>query len=244
MVKARRSALKKYDIVPKGQSKKQFEVPGILCGEFGEDVLKEVRSEYRGYDFMQDAIYNSHPYFIVAVNKVIRPLGLRTVTPSDIEKIRADGTLPLSKHDFDTALVLRTDGNPNEYLAKDLMKQVKHRKGRRARMPVMIPFAGLELKRDSNAPNGLRFKLSEDSEIIYAPILNSVSGRLFSKIDGKKGIPSKLSKYGDKYLWTINSGLSRLCLQWGGHINSKKQALDDGNISGQIVIVSTSARAA
>jgi len=244
MVRATQLTLERYQVVRREQAKKILVVPDFLGGEFHNDVLKEVISEYGDYRVIRNGAEGSNPYFVVAVNEKIKPLGLRTVTPLDAERIRVDGSLPLLEHCIETAFVIRSPYNPHGALAKNLLRQVRHRKGIRARMPVMIPFAGLELKRDSNAEYGLAFRLSEDAQLIYAPGLNSPDASSFSEIDMRKGIPKRLDENGKRVLWTEKEGVTILSLTPDGDLSFRNERLYCSAHCGRIVIVSTSARAA
>jgi len=134
---------------------------------------------------------------------------------------------------------LRSPEAPNEYLAKDLTEQVQARLEKKAKMPVMIPLAGLEIANDSDSNYGLAFKLKEDSELIYAPILNK-DGRFSSEdIDFKTGLPKKLGN-GNRNSYTRESGLSRLDLGGGLDLYSDwdVDSLDGSNGGGRVVVVS------
>ena len=221
-----------------------IEVPkiGFLEGDFGKEVFKEVDSRYKGFNavkgigsYSNGVVQGSNPFYAVAVNEVIRPEGLRTATQTDLEKAIKIGVLPWGDQYEDTGLVLRTEGEPNSYLASHLMKQVKARESKR--MPVMIPLAGLDLEKDSNSSHGLSFKLRNGAELIYALILNKRDG-YFSPvdIDEKTGLPKKVSK-GDRYLYTRNDGLSRLYLDGNLHLSSRWDDLHTSGSNGRVVVV-------
>ena len=154
---------------------------------------------------------------------------------ADLENAMRIGALDLSGTYEDTGLVLRTDGNPNSYLAGNLMKQVKERLGKGAKMPVMIPFYGIELVKDQDSPHGLAFKLKDDTEINYVPILNKSNSSNFNSedIDDKTGLPTKVGK-GNRTLWTRDSGLSRLYLNRNLNLNSNNDNLTNSNDNGRM----------
>src|SRR3989344_5328645 len=78
-------------------------------------------------------------------------------------------------------------------------------------VPKSIPTANY-LAKDQDSQHRLAFKLREDTEIIYAPILNKETGNFSSEdIDEKTGLPKKLGG-GNRTLYTMKNGLARLCL--------------------------------
>jgi len=135
---------------------------------------------------------------------------------------------------------LRTNGDPNSYLAGNLMKQVKERIGKLGKMPVMIPLYGIGIVKDQDSPHGLAFKLKDDAEINYAPILNKSNNSNFNSedIDIKTGLPKKIGK-GNRTLWTRDSGLSRLFLFRNLDLDSDDGDLTNSGDSGRVVLVST-----
>jgi len=92
-----------------------------------------------GVRFEQGYVKGSNPFAVVLVNQIISSEGLRTATQADLERVLKVNALPLRGQYEDTGLVLRTDGDPNEYLAKDLMAQIKARNPK-AKMPAMVPL--------------------------------------------------------------------------------------------------------
>lgn len=239
----------------KFQGKPMIEIPEFvpsICfleGDFGKEVSKEVDSRYKGFNAVKGigsysnggVVQGSNPFYAVAVNEVIRSEGLRTATQADLEKAIKTGVLPLRGQYEDTGLVLRTEGEPNSYLASHLMKQVKARESKR--MPVMIPLAGLDLEKDSNSPYGLAFKLRDDVELIYAPILKKFGSHFSSAdIDEKTGLPKKLRE-GWRYLSTRKKGLSRLIIgSILGEIYSKVGDLQESYDDGRVVVIAPEAQ--
>jgi len=170
------SKFKGIALVPKDIT---FPEAGFLEGKFGKEVLEEykgrVKTDFNGNSRLNVLSYNngvvkgSNPFAVVLVNSIL-PEDMRTATPADLEKALQAG-MDLRGTYQDSALVLRSEDNPNSYLAKDLMKQVRHRKGTKAKMPVVIPLNGLDVVNDTESDYGLSFKLREDAQITYAPIL-------------------------------------------------------------------------
>ncbi|MCX6749377.1 MAG: hypothetical protein NTW17_01365 [Candidatus Pacearchaeota archaeon] len=177
---------------PVNEAKPLIEIPtdipqiGFLGGEQGREIDSSIKKDYKDFPVMRVGNYSggvvkgSNPFYVVGVQSKLSS-GIRVSTQGDLETaIRIANSLELRGTYEDTGLVLRTEGNPNAYLAQKLMKQVKDRTGERTRMPVMIPLCGIELVKDQDSPQGLAFKLKEDVEIIYAPILNSLYNRFGS----------------------------------------------------------------
>ena len=224
----------------------------FLEGDFGREADKEIQGKYGkfnainqiGYNKENGVVQGSNPFYVIAVNEVLRDKGLkiRTATQADLERMLKTGEMDLRGVYEDTALVLRNEKAPNEYLAKDLMKQVKSREPKQ-RMPVMIPLNGLELQKDSNSKDGLSFKLTDESQIIYVPVLNKPPGNFSSEdINKKTGLPEKLGK-GNRTLYTRDSGLSRLYLFRYLGLSSDWYGLASSSSNGRVVLVGGEATA-
>lgn len=237
------------------------EVPKVnfLSGDFGKDVLEEyaeiVKKDYMDgspsdvlpYSALNVLSYNnnlarvsgSNPFAIVLINQVIKKERLRTANQADLEKILKTKVLDLSGTYEDSALILRSEWEPNYYLAKNLMKQVKQRgKDSKIKMPVMIPLYDLELIKDFESPYGLSFKLKENAGIIYASVLNNKDNRFLSQnIDKETGLPGKFSKEGNRILHNGRSGLSLLRLGKFLNLYSESKFFDHSSNEGRIIVV-------
>ena len=224
------------------------EVPtiGFMEGDFGQAVLEEykgrISSDYNNapalnvLSYENGVVKGSNPFAVALVNQIISQDGLRVAKQSDLEKAMRINALQLLGQYEDTGLVLRSEGEPNSYLAKNLTEQIKAR-NRKSKLPVMIPLTSVELANDSNSPYGLNFKLKEDAEIIYAPILNK-DGRFSSEdIDVETGLPLNLGE-GNRNLYTRNSGLSGLYLGGVSSLGSGDDYLSFSNDGGRVVVVS------
>lgn len=216
---------------------------GFLGGERGKAVDEEVKGIYKDFfvvtsatDYVDGIIQRSNPFYVVAVNEVIKQEGLRTATPADLEKILKLNTLDLRGHYEASALVLRKTDEPNSYLARHLMEQVKER-NEQAEMPVMIPLNGLELGQDSWSPHSLVFNLGEDAQIIYAPQLNHENNRRRFSETNENGLPV-FDEKGDRILYTRNSGLSGLILNMYLTLCSDWHSLVGSNVDGRVAVVS------
>jgi hypothetical protein len=217
---------------------------GFLGGDEGKEINDSIVKDYKDCSVLQVGKYSnglikgSNPFYAVAVQSRL-PSGVRVASQSDLEKAMKIGALDLRGTYEDTGFVLRTADEPNSYLAKNLMGQVKAR-NKKQKMPVMISLSGLGLEKDSSSPNGLSFKLKDDAEIIYAPILNKDGNFSSEDIDEKTGLPKKLGN-GNRNLYTRNSGLFRLFLCWYLDLDSVNIDLAGSSDIGRVVLVSTAA---
>ncbi len=233
-------------------------VAGFLRGNFGKAVLEEfnrrVQKDFGGtvalpvlsYNPQLDVIQGSNDYATALLNDCdcIKNEGLATATLADCEQaIRANKPeLNLRGVYVDPALVLATDGEPNEYLAQKFMREVRAR-GHAQKIPYMIPLKGLKLVNDADAQYGLAYAIRDGAEIIEAPILRK-NGRFKSTdIDEKTGLPTKLDDEGDRYLCARNSGLSGLCLARNLDLSSNIDDLQLSGGDGRVVVVRRGAAA-
>ena len=239
------SAIKqKFNGKPLIEVPKEYLTIGFLEGDFGKEVLNEYKGRAKDYNkhldilsYKYNIVQGSNPFAVVLMNKVLNEEGLKTASQSDLEKAIKLNALSLNGTYEDTALILRNENNPNSYLAKHLMKQVKER-NKKAKTPIMITLNQLELVNDTASEYGLAFKLKEDAEIIYAPILNDEVGNFSSEdIDEKTGLPIKLGE-GNRTLYTRDSGLSRLYLFRNLDLNARNDPLADSYSYGRVVVVS------
>ena len=217
----------------KFQGKPLVEVPkaipyvDFLGKDFGREVDQEARSRHpnlpniSNINYQDGVVQGSNPFYVVAVNEVLRQEGLRTATQADLEKAIRLGVLDLNSYE-DSALVLRSEGDsyqPNDHLSRSLHKQVKARDPK-AKYPVMIP-------------------LREDSEIIYAPILTKDGNFTMRDIDEKTGLPSKLINSECLEISTKQDGLSRLIwgCGWKYYLSSNGDNLGRSRSDGRVVVV-------
>ncbi len=216
----------------------------FLRGDFGKAVLEEYKARadedyhdnknlrFLTYDTEQDVVTGSNSFTTTLINNIIAEQG-HTATQADLERIIALNRqdLNLRGHYEDTGLVLRSNEEPNSYLANDLMKQLRN-----TELPVMIPLKNLDLRNDDNSPYGLAFNII--GETIYAPILNHDSGYFSSEdIDEETGLPKKLEQ-GNRYLFTGKKGLSRLYIYRNLNSTSDGDDLADSDVNDRVVIVS------
>ena len=214
---------------------------GFLGGEYGNEINNSIKKDYKGFSVMQIADYDgglikgSNPFYAVAVQERL-PSNMRVASQSDLEKALKWQSLDLNRIYADSALALRTGDNPNSYLAKNLINQIK-KINSKTKMPIMIPLFGLELVKDSNSNYGLSFKLKENAEIIYDLILNKKDGNFSSDdINLETGLPRKLGQ-GNRDFWTRKSGLSRVFLNGDSNAYSNYGDLQISGPYGRVVVV-------
>jgi len=233
---------------------KSIPTANVLGGDFGKAVLQEYKqtaeTKYKGADVLDvlsyhnDVIEGSNPFSVVLVNQIVGQEGLRTATQADLErairlnKVNQELGLNLRGTYEDTGLVLRSESEPNEYLAKDVAKQIK---ARDVKFPVMIPLNGLELVNDSKSEHDLSFKLGGNAQVIHAPILNKDGYFTSEMVDEQTGLPKQVGENGDRHLYTRNSGLSGLCLGRDLYLYSYWDYLADSSSGGRVAVVGDSA---
>ena len=240
--------------LPKFQGKPLIEIPefiptaGFLEGDFGKAVLQEYNvkaekdygnaSALKVLNYNNNIVEGSNPFAVVLINQIIEQEGLRTATQADLENVLKVNALPLRRQYEDTGLVLRSEDNPNKYLAMNLMQQIKTRNPN-AKMPAMITLSGLELVADASSPYKLGFRINDSTEIFYdLSVLNKDGDFSSEDIDKKTGLPVKFGDKGNRHLYTRNSSLSRLCLGWNLFASSDNVVLEYSDGDGRIVVIS------
>ena len=218
----------------------------FLEGDFGKQVLEEykqlVQNEYQNtsalqeLSFADDVVKGSNPFASILLNRILQNHGRWVARPADLERALGKGSINLNGTYGDSGLVLRSESNPNEYLAKNLAAQVKEKGYTVGGDAVMIPLAGLGLVYDSASPHDLIFQLTESSEIIYAPQLNKTNhGKKFNHAD-EQGCPT-FEDNGSRTLYSNeDNGLCRLfrCRDLG--LGARDDDLADSDSSGRVVV--------
>lgn len=187
----------------------------FLEGNFGRQVLEEynqlVQGEYQNTSALQklffadDVVKGSNPFAFALLNRVLQNHGKWVARPVDLERALEKGAINLNGTYGDSGLVLRSESDPNEYLAKNLASQVKGKGYNVGGDTVVIPLSGLGLVYDSNSPHDLVFQLTDSSEIIYAPQLNKTNhGKKFNRAD-EQGLPA-FENRGSRTLYSNEEG--------------------------------------
>jgi hypothetical protein len=241
--------------IPKEEPKTEFSFSEyskamFLEGDFGQEILldylERVQGQYQNASaldvlkFADNVVKGSNLFAFVLLNHILREKNMRIATPRDLEKILKNNELDLKGTYGDSALVLRSDGDPNSYLAGKLIEEVKQNNGS-IEYPTMIPLAGLELEYDSGSPHNLSFRLGSNSQIIYAPQLdNSNNGKKFSEGD-EKGLPV-FNDNGSRTLYTGSDGLRRLYRNRYLDLNAWNVDLASSNSDGRVVVCAEGTR--
>ncbi len=233
----------------------------FLSGDFGKDFLKEyervVKVDYNDasalkilkWNSTKKVVEGSNPYAVIVANQILQPKNIRTATQAELEAILKGNKLPLQNQYEDSSLVWRSKGNPNGWLALDFYDQFRGAgKPLKENTAYVLPLYGLSLRKENKAPNKLAFNLKKellDTPLYFeAPILNSKHGSYInsSEMDAKTGLPTKVYDTDvpgkNRQLWTRNSGLSRLFLNWNLNINSNDDDLADSGEYGRVVCIS------
>jgi hypothetical protein len=164
-------------------------------------------------------VKGSNPFAVALTDQMLRGQGIRVATMADLERGLETGALNLRGTYEDTGLVLRSEQNPNSYLAKNIAEQFRTRGHKVGETPLVVPLRGLNVVRDTDSNYGLAFELTDESQVIEAPqLVGSNSRRKFASID-ENGLPV-LDSEGDRTLYAINNGLSRLGLDGGLDLGS------------------------
>ena len=222
----------------------------FLEGDFGREILEEYRrltkqdyqeaSALNVLSFADNVVKGSNPFAFVLLNQILNKRNMAIATPANLERALEQGTIGLKGTYGDSGLVLRSEGDPNQYLAKNLADQVKQRGYTVGQDPVMIPLTGLDLNYDASASSNLVFQLTDSSEIIYAPQLSYKNDcNDFDKGD-EKGLPI-FDSSGSRTLYSnVKGGLTRLCRDWDLDLDARDDYLVYSNEVGRVVVCAES----
>jgi hypothetical protein len=243
--------------VPPKKPKTQMFVPSgneidfsFLEGSEGERIFGEYQAranrDYQNVaalsklNFSDNVVKGSNPFSFVLLNQILREEGMWVARPADLEKCLNEKGINLKDTYGDSGLVLRSGGEPNEYLARQLEMQVRQRGN--LQYPVMIPLAGLNLEPDSYSPYSLGFKLTDSAELIYAPQFDHKNDYAKFNNTDEKGLPI-FDKKGSRTLYTGKGGLRRLYRNWGLSLGARIEVLTDDDGFGRVVVCREATRA-
>lgn len=242
----------KYNFVQVGTPKREdVEVPGILGGNLGRELIKEgkelVRLDYNDnqslfpykVDESTGLVIESSTFGNILLNKLFRKFGLlvHTSRARDLGKIVQENILDLNGTYEDAGIVVRGEGELNGYLAQDVIAQVKEQYGNKYSLPFMIDLTELDLVNDSNSRYKVKFKLLEGAEVVSSKKLAGLNdGRSFNETD-KRGIPI-FKNDGKRAFYANSDGLSRLILFRDLDLCSYFDGLAVSNSVGRVVVVS------
>ncbi len=212
------------------------------------NAYKEGINSYKGRAFNSLNIFQDRKRDLAESNcfaplklRELFPQGTRLATMADLGRATEINPGFLREFYSDTGLVLRTAGDSykeNDFLAKDLARQLKKRKIT-LDSPKVIYFDALDLRQDLNLVYGLAYNLNEKAtfgvNIIDAPEL--MNDMKFKTMKEKTGIPLMDNK-GNRNFYTRQDGLSRFSISGGSNVNSDYGGLAYSYINGRVVVVS------
>jgi len=133
--------------------------------------------------------------------------------PSEVERALESNRDYFLGNYSDIGLILREDGDSfieeNDYLAKDLAKQVRKRGF--SSFPVMISLRGLKLRESQQGFYGLSFVLGDETEIVPASEFTQFNDKKRFDITDEFGLPI-FKADGKRVFLTRNTGLSSLII--------------------------------
>jgi hypothetical protein len=146
--------------------------------------------------------------------------------------------LRLSTIDF--ALVLRSIEGPNQIIAEDLADQISAKYGN-LKLPMLISLRGTLLKQlPGSNYDSLGFNITDDTQIVHAPIINQPGYFLPGDIDQRTCLPrqtKKERKTGDLELITHKTGLTRAYISLYGDIDCGHPDLGITDPSGRLFVI-------
>lgn len=218
----------------------------FLEGDFGKEILEEynsiVNQDYKNNSALKVLISNgivkgSNSYSIFLMDKILEKEGLRTATPSDVQRIINKDNSFLRNIYFDLGEVLRTEEGANDYLAKQLAKQAKERSYKFSNStPLVFKSSDLELIVDGNSPSGLGFKIKESATPFNASELSDKNDYKKFKTTNENGVPI-FDKNGNRINYTRDNGLSRFVLGRGLGLYSSGGNLAYSDDDGRVVVL-------
>lgn len=238
--------LEKKDPSPQGGqvinhgSNLQFQAK-FLEGDFGKKVLNEYKLRMAGYGdnpvldkFTFDGIVKgSNPYMAVLMDTILKKYNMHVATPKDVDEVIQRNLLDLRNCYEDMAFVLYSETDPNSYLSQKLVNQIGKNN---LQFPSFIPWNGLELAIDPNAPNGLAFRLKNRSFVIPSPELSkSNNEKKFLKTD-EYGRP-EFNTNGNRTLYCEDSGLRVFVRNWDLDLGARSGGLVCSGADGRVIAV-------
>ena len=236
-----KTQLSKYRVVTE-TPEDLLKVPCILGGKIGEEVYQDILRQY-GEEAVGNITPNSGstPFYVSAVNDRILEMTdgkARVATHADLERLRKLGQkatgVKIRGNWFDSGLVLYDVGNPNKDLADKLGAQAKNLGLNVTDAPIVF------WNKDFTQPGFDKYDLREGAQPFHAEILAGNSGDFASEdIDEATGLTTKLTRGGDRYLWTPSekSGVRRLYLYSDRGVNADIVVLRISVSYGRVALV-------
>ncbi len=224
--------------LPKGNdAEKLFEAYQTEAKKFSNNAQLNVLK----YNKNSKEIYNSNVFVSGLLNKLLSKSNLRVSVPGDdfngdIYKLVKD------KHYTDFNALVCQEKAPSYEKEKNLWEKViklAEKKHGKVKFPFMIQ--GFYIAPDETEKNyGVKIIPASNFEIIEDERLSiKYNSWKFDSID-KKGIPLSLDKNkGSRTFYTMENGLSRVCLDGIGSLGVRGDYLGVSGDFGRVVIVST-----
>ena len=231
---------------------------GFLTDDFGEAVFAAYQEEVvkyhpkaresldvLAYNRENKVITGSNSFAAVVLNNlpIIRDSGLHIATQADLGlMLKGDDTLRVAdNHYIDTGLVLRSEDDPNSYLARILAADIKERTKQDSQYPLLIHLKDVRVEPDEKSPYGLVFKLESDAKPVHALILNKTGYYGNQDIDAETGLPketaAKKTEEHNRQLYTTQRGLVRLGLDRDLVLGAYVGRLADSDSDGRVAVV-------
>lgn len=213
-----------------------------ISGNIGERIFQKynemLKKEYRDYPFLQSLykdtrgrLKNANPFIKVLLAPILQEENLALPRFMNLGMSLKYYPRELGSFTIDIGFVLRGNNDicrSNKVIEEDLIDQLKVLKGD-LQFPVLLSLGGTRLKQyPGSRYNTLSFRLTKDTEIISAPILNQ--GGYFSpdELDENTCLPKttrKERRQGDLELIVGKSGLCRAYISVFGDIDTETKDL-------------------
>lgn len=209
-----------------------------IVEQYKENIQKYGDKARKALDIFTSEGKGSNPFAVAEMGKYVR-----LALPSELEQaVRENPDFFKGRYE-EPALVLRTNGDScksNDYLAKNLFRQVKKRTGNvpTPENPARISLKGTKVKKNDRSDYGLSFLLTDESEILFVPEFAYENNQKTFSITDERGVPI-FDNDGDRTFYARKDGLSTLSLNWGLTLHSLWHSdLADSYCTGRVVIVS------
>jgi len=218
-----------------------------VSGDLGKDVFQKFTAILGGYsnDTLLSPLYvtrtgdlkNANPFIKVLLEHIFQEKGLALPRLSDYAIALKYFPRELGSFTVDLGFVLRSQEEthePNKVITQDLIDQIKAIKGQ-VDFPYLISLRGTRLQSyPGSRYNNLSFRLTNDTEIIPAPILNQPGYFSADDLDEDTCLPKSTrqeKRQGDLELITGQSGLCRAYINVYGDIDTQTKDLSISDFS-------------
>jgi len=225
----------------------------LTYNAFGREIVNRVNDKFKGtYAEIKPEHYkknkpitHSNSFRLFAIDLVARGLDAKVMLPQESELLLAQNRLPeAGSVYYDLGLVLDFSGR-NHDLAVNLYEKFKSANSELSLDSLPALALGLAPSKSDLGDDGLEFDITPHSQLNTAKILSETSG--YFKSDDPElvvsGLPSKLGE-GTRYFYVATQqkpsedalGLSGLCLNRDGNVDSGYSDLRDSSPGGRVVV--------